>query len=89
MCMLSHVQLFATPWTIVLQAPLSMEFSSQEYWSGLPFLSPGDLPHAGTEPSFPLVHWQADSLPLVRPGRLLKGASDEEPPASSGDIRQV
>ena len=41
--MLSHVQLFATPWTVVHQAPLSMEFSRQEYWSGLPFPSPGDF----------------------------------------------
>ena len=46
----SHVQLFVTPWTIALQAPLSMGFSRQEYWSGLPFPSPGDLPNTGTEP---------------------------------------
>ena len=44
----SHVRIFATPWTIVLQAPLSMGFSRQEYWSGLPFPSPGDLPDPGT-----------------------------------------
>ena len=44
---LSHVQLFATPWTITHQAPLSMEFSWQEYWSGLPFPTPGDLPNPG------------------------------------------
>ena len=42
---LSHVRLFATPWTIAYQAPLSMEFSRQEYWSGLPFPSAGDLPN--------------------------------------------
>ena len=42
--MLNHVQLFATPWTIAHQAPLSMEFSRQEYWSGVPFPPPGDLP---------------------------------------------
>ena len=47
---LSHVQLFAIPWTVAHQAPLSMEFSRQEYWSGLPFLSPGDLPNPGIEP---------------------------------------
>ena len=41
---LSHVQLFATPWTVAYQAPRSMGFSTQEYWSGLPFPSPGDLP---------------------------------------------
>ena len=48
--MLSRVRLFATPWTVALQAPLSMGFSKQEYWSGLPFPSPGDLPDPGTEP---------------------------------------
>ena len=47
--MLSHVPLFATPCSVVHQVPLSMEFSSQEYWSGLPFPSPGDLPDAGIE----------------------------------------
>ena len=41
---LSHIQLFATPWTVACQAPLSMGFSRQEYWSGLPFPPPGDLP---------------------------------------------
>ena len=41
---LSHVQLFATPWTVAHQAPPSMDSSRQEYWSGLPFPSPGDLP---------------------------------------------
>ena len=41
--LLSRVQLFATPWTVAYQAPLSMGFSRQEYWSGLPFPSPGDL----------------------------------------------
>ena len=48
-CVLSHVQLFATPWTVACQAPPSMEFSRQEYWSGLPFLTPGDLPDPGIE----------------------------------------
>ena len=48
---LSHVQLFVTSWTIAQQAPLSMEFSRQEYWSGLPFPSPGDRPNPGTEPA--------------------------------------
>ena len=46
---ISHVRLFATPWTLVCQAPLSMEFSRQEYWNGLPFPSPGDLTDPGTE----------------------------------------
>ena len=46
----SHVQLFVTPWTVACQAPLSMGFSRQEYWSGLPCPPPGDLPDPGTEP---------------------------------------
>ena len=53
-CMLSrfsHARLFATPWTIACQAPLSMGFSRQEYWSGLPCPPPGDLPDPGTEPT--------------------------------------
>ena len=55
-CMLSHfshVQLFATPWTVAHQAPWSMGFSRQEYWSGLAFPPSGDLPDAGIEPLFP------------------------------------
>ena len=46
----SHVPLIATPWTVACQAPLSMEFSRQEHWSGLPFPPPGDLPNPGIEP---------------------------------------
>ena len=49
----SHVQLFATLWTIACQAPLSMGFSWQEFWSGLPFPPPGDLPNPGIEPASP------------------------------------
>ena len=45
--LLSHVQLFSAPWAVAGQAPLSMEFSRQEYWSGLPFPTPGDLPNLG------------------------------------------
>ena len=52
---------FATPWTIALEASLSVGFSRQEYWSGLPFPSPGDLPNPGIEPVSPAL--QADSLP--------------------------
>ena len=61
--LLSRVQLFATPWTAACQAPLSMEFSRQEYWSGLPFLSSGDLPDPGIQPRSPAAPalW-ADSL---------------------------
>ena len=50
--MLSHVQLFVTPWTLARQAPLSMEFSRQAYWSGLPFSTPRDLPDPGIKPVF-------------------------------------
>ena len=50
-CTLSRVQLFATPWTVACQAPLSMEFSRQECWRRLPFPTPGDLHNAGTEPT--------------------------------------
>ena len=59
--LLSHVRLFAIPWTVAYQAPPSMEFSRQDYWSGLPFLSPGDLPNLGIEPRSPTL--QADALP--------------------------
>ena len=57
----SRVRLFVTPWTF-----LSMEFSWQEYWSELPFPTPGDLPNQGSNPS--LLHWQEDSLPLCHLG---------------------
>ena len=57
----SRVWLFATPWTITYQAPLSMGFSRQDYWSGLPFRSPGDLPDPVIEPGSPTL--QADTLP--------------------------
>ena len=50
LCVLSHVRFSVTPWTIAHQAPLSMQSFRQEYWSGLPFPPPGDLPHPGTEP---------------------------------------
>ena len=53
--MLSHVGLFATPWTVTCQAPLSMGFFRQEYWNGLPFPSPGNLPDAGIEPMSPVL----------------------------------
>ena len=70
---LSCVQLLATPWTVARQAPLSVGFSRQEYWGGLPCPSLGDLPHPGTERRPPAL--QADSLlsePLGKPceGRL-------------------
>ena len=49
---LSRVQLFATPWTVACQAPLSTEFSRQEYWNELPFPTPGNLPEPGIKPTF-------------------------------------
>ena len=64
--LLSHVQLFASPWTVAYEAPLSMGFSRQESWSGLPFPSPGDLPNPGIEPRSPVL--QEDSLPDEPPG---------------------
>ena len=63
----SRVQLFVTPWTVTYQAPLSMGFSRQEYWSGLPFPSPGDLPDAGIEPGSPAL--QENSLSFEPPGK--------------------
>ena len=57
----SCVRLFVTPWTVAHKTPLSTDFSRKEYWSGLPFPSPGDLPESGVEPRSPTL--QADSLP--------------------------
>ena len=59
--LISHVQTFATPWTVAHQAPLSMGFSRQEYWIGLPFPSPGDLPDTGIKSESSTL--QVDSLP--------------------------
>ena len=68
-CMLSRIQLFATLWTVVCQAPLSMEFSRQEYWSGLLCPSPEDLSKSGIELMFPVSPTlQVDSLLLSHPG---------------------
>ena len=63
----SRAQLFVSPWTLARQAPLSMGFSMQVYWSGLPCPPPGDLPNPGTEPRSPAS--QADSLPSESPGK--------------------
>ena len=65
--LLSCVWLFAIPWTVACQAPPSMEFSRQEYWSGSPFPSLGDLPDMGIEPRSPTL--QADALPSELPGK--------------------
>ena len=58
----------ATPWSVAYQAPLTVGFSRQEYWNGLPFPSPGDLPNPGIEPGSPTL--QADGLPSELPGKL-------------------
>ena len=64
------VQLFVTPWTVASQAPLLMEFSRQEYWSGLPFFTPEDLSDPGSNLYLlPLLHWQVGSLPRASPGK--------------------
>ena len=68
--LLSHVRVFATPWMVAYQAPLSTGFSRQEYWSGLPFPSPGDLPNPGIEPGSPAL--QTDALPSEPPGKPLE-----------------
>ena len=60
---------FATPWTVAHQAPRSMGFSRQEYWSGLPFPPPGDLPNPGTETVSSAL--QVNSLPTEPPGKPL------------------
>jgi len=74
---LSRVLFFATPWTVAHQASPSMEFSRQQYWSGLPFPSPGDLPNPGIEPRSPAL--QADALTSETPGkRRLVVAKGEE-----------
>ena len=66
-----------TPWTVARQAPLSLGFSRKEYWSGLPFLSPGDLPHPGIEPGSPSL--QVDSLPSEPPGKPTGSSFWENP----------
>ena len=72
---LSHVWLFVTPRTVACQPPLSMEFSRQEYWSGLPFPSPGHLPNPGIEPGSPAVKakglWVQNSNFFISPSELI------------------
>ena len=73
--LLSRVRLFATPWTVAYQAPWSMGFSRQEYWSGLPFPSPGDLPNPGIKPGSPALQTDAlPSEPLGKPCKMVEGA---------------
>ena len=100
---LSHVRLSAIPWTVAYRVPLSMGFSRQEHWSGLPFPSPGDLSNPGIEPRSPTL-W-ADALPSKPPEKpeAIAGPVDflnkvsvacmalvvKNPPANAGDIRDV
>ena len=72
--LLSHVRLCVPLWMVAHQTPLSMGFSRQEYWSGLPFPSPGDLPNQGIEPGSPVL--QADAL------------SSEPPEKSHNNLKQ-
>ena len=76
---LSCVLLFATPWTVACQAPLSIGFSRQQSWSWLPFPSPGDLPNPGIKPKSPAL--QADTLSSEPPGKAL--------PANEGEVRDM
>ena len=93
---LSRVRLFATPWAVAYQASPSMGFSRQEYWSGLPFPSPGDLPDPGIEPGSPAL--EADALTSEPPGKSAcisyfywypmgfpSGTAVKNPPANAGD----
>ena len=96
---LSRVLLFATPWTTACQAPLFMGFPRQEYWSGLPFPSPGNLPDPGTKPMSPA--WQVGSSPLSHLGSprafgiILNASwlpwwlSSKEPACQAGDMGLV
>ena len=69
LCCLSHIQLFATSWSVALVAPLSTGFCRQEYWSGLPFPSPEDLSDSGIEPMSPVAPaLQADFCTTEPPG---------------------
>ena len=62
----SHIQLFVTPWTIALQAPLSIRLSRQEYWSGLPFPPPGELSNPGIKPTCPALAGQSFTASVKR-----------------------
>ena len=90
--MFNHVRLFVTPWTVACQPPLSRRFSRQEYWSGLPFASPGDLPNLGIELMSPTSPVLADRFfttePPGNPQLLNKcSLSDPPPPFSSVQLQ--
>ena len=79
---LSCVWLFATPKTVAYQAPPSVVFSRQEYWSGLPFTSPGDLPNPGIKPGSSAL--QTGALPSEPPGKSIPGAMTKDTAKSRG-----
>ena len=84
-CVLSHVQFFVTSWTVAHQAPLSMRFPRQDYWSGLPFPPPGDLPDPGIEPETPASPALAGRFfPTEPPGKphLLSMLCNKSSPSS-------
>ena len=80
----SHVQLFATTWAVACQAPLSMGFFREEYWSGLPCPPPGDLPNPGIKPRSPAL--QSNSLPSEPPGKPMLSTSPREEGAGPGAL---
>ena len=77
---LSRVRFLAAPWTAAYQAPPSVGFSRQEYWSGLPFPSPEDLPDPGIEPGSPAL--QADALPSKPPGESVHQEAQKKKPST-------
>ena len=83
--LLSCVLFFATSWTLTYQAPLTMQFSRQGYWSGLPFPSPGDLPNPGIEPVCPAL--QADALPSEPPGQVSEYKTRLKKLTRCGDLK--
>ena len=84
-CMLSCIQLFTSPGTVVRQAPLSMGLFRQEYWNGLPFPSPGDLPNLGIEPeSLASLAWQGGFF-TAEPPRSPKGGSRRRSEGHEGE----
>ena len=85
--LLSHIQLFATPWTVASQALLSMEFPRQEHWRVLPFPTPGYLPNPEIEPASPAL--QAGSLPLYHLGSLTYIAPLLNPKISGNKYKYV
>ena len=92
-CMLSHVQLFATPWSVAHQVPLSMGFPRQEYWSGLLFPSPGDLPEPGIEPMCPaspaLAGRSFTTEPLRKPNSLHSSPLYQAPPKAGPEPQKA